>query len=756
MRVKRKLISILCASAIAAAMMPVTSFAAFNDNWFDGENIENGRIEGEYLANIVEKNGVEESKSRTGAKGEALLRFGADKNGMYDADNQPYVTYEVFAEKSGVYTMYTVASINPTTKGANYGVWSPYTITINGDSSFAFEGTAHTASNTALGTTHYAYASGNNQFAKYKAPIYLQAGKNEIKYTITGGRETDGKSQFELDYFTFEYEGNNEEFIKVNAEDAIGGYAQGIVATEDTNADGGAYYAVNGAQFNKGEAATADPVYLDFIVNAPHTGEYTLEFAGGHPRAYLSPMAIVINGDEVNRIKNYDESKLADGYATNDPNTYNPDLVGEVLKASDFWKFTSKKTVTLNKGINKVRVQADYPRKNGTKDQHLFYLDYLKFTPVSTGPVEGESGTIVGGKEWEPVSGASGGKFMRFSANASTTPVASATYTVIAPAAGTYDVYFDMAGYINATDDASYAPIKFKVDENDAVRLNTAGNFITEKGGTADTALEATVTKEDSINIDDSNGNFNGKFARYKLIGGIVLTKGSHTISFIADKVLNNTHMYFALDKFELVPESGQELQSVSLNIPNQTIAATETANATISLIDTNNTLMSSDNAAVTYTSSTPGVASVSEDGTITAHNPGKTLITATVDGKEDTKAVYVYDADNPFVIISAAIKGGMVDVETSVGSAVGNDGLTTVPTLIAAEYNPLGEFKTTIDNVVTAEMNVNKNTADTGSNPVIRHNMIDIEDSYENVDIFAWDSLEGLGSMFSVTEAVK
>ncbi len=745
---RRKLISMLCASAIALSMMSVTGFAAFNSDWSDG-NPATGRIEGEFAANILKTNGTSVEQVRGSASGGKTLRF----NDTYNPDNQPYVIYEIFAEKSGIYEMHARTSIHATSAKGQCDLFSPYTITINNSDTFSFEGAAQ-----ARISQFYKYGAASGEiFAGYNAPVYLEAGKNEIKFTITGASKNGGgKYLFEIDFFTFEYKEDNTEFVKVSAENAIGGSKLGGYApAANEKADGGSYYQINSTEVANGEKL--DDTYLDYIVNAPHTGEYVLEFAASHPRQYLSPMSIVINGDVENRIKNYDESKIENGYATNAPNTYNPDLVGEVLTANDFWKFTTKKTVTLNKGINKVRVKADYPRKNGEQDQYLFYLDYLKFTPVATGPVEGESGTPVGCKEWEPVSGASGGKFMRFSANASTTPVASSTYTIIAPVEGRYDVYFDMAGYIDAIDaNSSFAPIKFKVDENDAVRLNTAGNFITEKGGTADTALEATVTKEGSIDIDDSNGNFNGKFARYKLIDGIELTKGSHTISFIADAVVNNTHMYFALDKFELVPVSGQELESVSLNIQNQTIATTETANATISLIDINNTMMSSDNAAVTYTSSKPGVASVSEDGTITAHNPGKTLITATVDGKEDTKAVYVYDAANPFVIINAAIKEGVVDVETAVGSAVGDAGLTTVPILIAAEYNPSGGLKTTLDNLVTAEMNVNKNTADTGSNPVVRHTVIDIADSYENVDIFAWDSLEGLGSMFSITEAIK
>lgn len=747
MKIQKTFLSLLCAASITATAMPATASAAFNANWFDA-NLATGRIEGEYAANIIEANGTYKEFARGSASGGKTLRF----EDTYDANNQPYVIYEVFAEKSGIYEMHARTSIDATSARGQYKNFSPYSITINNRYTFSFEGSAH-----AKMSGFYKYGASGEIFGGYDGLVYLEAGKNEIKYTITGKRNIDAKYLFEIDFFTLEYKGDNMDVIKVNAEDAIAGYAQGVAAVSDAAADGGAYYQVNGSEFERGTASAAEPVYLEYAVYAPHAGEYVLEFAASHPREYISPVSVIINDDTANKIANYDSTKLVEGYATNAPNAYNHELTATVLSGNDFWKFTAKKSVTLKAGYNKVRVNADIPRKNGTKDQYLLFLDYLKFTPVSTGPIEGETGVPVGCRAWEPVSGASGGQFMRFSANAATTPVASSTYNVIAPAAGSYDVYFDMAGYIEPIDaDSSYAPIKFKVDETEAVRLNTAGKFITKKGGAADTELEATVTKEDSLNIDDSNGNFNGKFARYKLIGGIELTKGPHTISFIADTVLNNTHMYFALDKFEIVPAGGQNVNVVSLNIPAQTLAIGETTTAATSLIDTNNALMPSDNANVVYTSSKPGVASVSEDGTITAHNPGKALITAAIDGKEDTKVVYVYDAANPFVVVNAAIKGGSVDVETAVGSAVGTTGLTTVPTLIAAEYNTVGGLKSTFDRVTTAEMAVNKNTADTGSNPVIRHNMISIEDSSRNIDILVWDSLDGLKPMFSVTEAGK
>lgn len=751
---KRKVLSLFCATAMAATAMPVSALAAFNANWFDGTNIENGRVEAEYAANIVESNGTVESKERTDAKGGALLRFGNDKNGEYDENNAPYLKYEVFAEKEGIYTLYAVTSVNPTTGAANYGAWSPYTVTVNGSDTFAFEGTAHSVSGTALGTAHMGYGSGNNQFARYDAPVYLKAGKNEIKFTITDGRPSDGKSQFELDYFTFEYKGNDVDFIKVNAEDAIGGYAKGIASVSDANADGGVYYQVNGAEFTRGDAANAEPVYLDYNVYAPHAGEYVLEFAANHPRAYLSPMSVIINGTD--KITNYDSDKLVDGYATNDAGTYNPELSADVLTESDFWKFTSKKTVTLKEGFNTVRVNADVPRKNGAKDQYLIYFDYLKFTPISTDAIEGESGAKTNFKDDALTETASGGTFAKVH---DTKNYASIKYVVAVPKDGTYDMYMDMAGYIDVTNVASFAPVKLKVDDNEQFRLNTAGDFFTDASGTKVT-LEATVSKEAALAIDDPDNRFDNEFATYKLLTPLTLTKGIHEVSFVIDEAgaHNEGRRFFAIDKFSLVPTTGQTMGTVALKLDTQAIAVGETTVAAVSTTDTDGAKMSKDGMSISYSSSEPGVVTVAEDGTVTANSAGKTVVTVTVEAdgvvKEASKVMYVYDAENPFIVIGAVKKGIGVDVETTVGSAAGSTGITTVPTLIAAGYSVIDGVKTTFDDIEKAAMNVNKNTSMTGSNPVVRHNPIELVGKYEKVDVFTWVDIETLVPMFSITEA--
>lgn len=387
MEIRKKVLSLFCAAAMTAVVMPSTTLAAFNGKWFDA-NTTNGRVEGEYAANIRESNGANESKTRTGAQAGALLRFDNAKNGKYNASNQPYVKYEVFAEKSGIYTMYICSSINPAAMPGTIGfnnnnAWSPYSIEINNQGSFAFEGSIHNISTTPIGTEKKKYGTTLDQFAIYNAPVYLEAGKNEVKFTIIGGRQSDGNSQLEIDYFTFEYKGSNKDSITVDLEEAIGGNAASFTKKSDTAASGGSYYQANSSDFAHGTASSANDLYVDFAVYAPRDGKYSLEFAGSRPSKALSPISITINNDT--KIVNYDSSKFdSNGYAGDD--SISPDVKAESL-SGDFYKFTGNNTVVLKKGLNKVRVQADIAAKNGDNDRYSFYIDYLKFISADSSVV---------------------------------------------------------------------------------------------------------------------------------------------------------------------------------------------------------------------------------------------------------------------------------------------------------------------------------------------------------------------------------
>ncbi|MBP3360360.1 MAG: Ig-like domain-containing protein [Clostridia bacterium] len=743
---KRKILSLLCVLTMAAAMIPTAALAEetyFNAQWFDG-NAETRKVQAEVDANIAEIHGTRAADTvrKTSTATNTYLKL----SDTYDDADKPYVRYEIFAEKSGMYMMYIKSNTPAISSSGNYTMHSPYAVEINNAGAFSIDGSIHTENalgqTNLIGTTYYKEGTTHYQYARFSVPVYLNEGKNDIKFVVTGKRGVDATYNFQLDFFTFEYMNDGAEII-VNAEDTIGGNAS-IADVAESNATGGKYYYLY-------KNNSTENVYADYAVYAPVEGEYELEFAGTHPRTYLSGFSVAVNGKKFVTHGGVDETT---GYPDA---TISDDVTTEAITAPDFMKYTTKETVHLNKGVNIVRAQTETPnRQSSTASRVLFGLDYIKFTSAVMPAVEAETITtnVLDGSACGriPTTGSSGEMLYMINIPATkdtesglynTIGAAELKYTVNVPVEGNYDMYIDMCGYVEA-DDVNYsyrAPIKMKVDNGDAQRLAAEGTYTNKDKST--THLEGNITKAANLDVGTAYDHIiaaavAGYFGKYKLNTPLNLTAGLHEITFIVDDVAANSVALAALDKFELKME--QTANTVVVKAYDNTLTEGEMTAVTANVFDAHGILMEGD---VTYTSSAPEIASVDESGNITANNVGRAIITATANGKMATTEIYVYDADNKFVILGAEKLSDGVNVK----SVIGDTELTSVPELIAATYHDVIGTDSTLDDVGTVHMTV-------GNNGSVSNTKIEVENMTKNAVVFAWDSLKGMIPLYGKTIA--
>lgn len=739
---KRKILSLLCVAAMAAALIPTSVFAEetyFNGQWFDGNN-ETRKVQAEVDANIAEINGTRVADTVRGTNKYLKL------SGTYDASNKPYVRYEIFAEKAGMYMMYIKSNTPAISSSGNYTMHSPYAVVINNSGNISFDGSIHTenasGATNLIGTTYYKEGTKHYQYARFSTPVYLNEGKNDVKFVVTGARAADTTYNLQLDYFTFEYMNDGSEII-VGAENTIGGNAS-ITEVTDANAIGGKYYHLYKNNYSEN-------VYSDYAVYAPVAGEYTLEFAGTHPRTYLSGFSVSVNGKKftthggVDATTGYPDATLSD------------DVTAATITKYDFIKYTAKETVHLNKGVNIVRAQSETTNKlSDTASRVLFGLDYIKFTPATMPSVEAETITtnVLEGSSCGRTlaTGASGEMLYMINVGATKDAdtnlyningVAELKYTVNAPVAGNYDMYIDMCGYVEA-DDVNYsyrAPIKLKVDNDEAVRLATAGTYTNKDKSKTD--LEGNITKVTDLDVGTSSdaiiaNAIAGFFGRYKLTTPLNLTAGVHEITFIVDDVAANSVALAAVDKFELKME--QMADAIILNASDNTLIKEETATVESTVIDTAGVAM---DATVTYTSSAPEIASVDANGNITANNLGRAVITATAGNATATAEIFVFDDANKFIILGAEKLADGVNVK----SVIGDESPSSVPALIAATYGEVNGIAATLDGVVSGAMTV-------GNNGSVSNTKITIDGMADKAVVYAWDSLAGMAPLFGKTIA--
>lgn len=646
---KKRLFCSLIVLALLVSLLPAGVLADFYGD--AGESII---IEGEWC---TEWNGTKSPNysDSTTTSAVTLLNASGEK---FDSSNKPYLRYEIYVDKSGLYNM-EIRSSNPSQQYV-----SDFSVAINGEEGIIF-GRKSDTSLMALFNLN---------------SVYLEAGKNVITFYIESDRQLYGKGGYllYLDWFKLTYSGAMTDEIMVSVENTYGGYA--------SSADVASVQATGGYYRQLYKHSTDQKIYRDYAVFAPFSGEYELEICGSLKAKTISEFTVKVNDAEpINADtdttvikKNFDDTKLLN-------------------------LMLAKNTVSLNKGFNRVRVQAETVRTDGTNTGYLFCLDYLKFSAVSQPSKEAEE---IGESSYayvDSASGVSNGKYLAVVIPAKDIKEKNAekilSYSVLIPEDGAYSMSMSMSGYVEPTDNHAYrAPVKMKVDDGEAFRLALSGTYY-NRSTTDKSNIIGTIAKNSSITMSGGSygGNFTGFFGNYSLNEPLNLKKGMHTISFVIDDVsLNAQNALFALDSFELLPVSAQLPVSVKLFADNQTIKKDGTAAITALVFDENGTVIPTGNYNLSFSSVESGIANVDEFGYVTGVFPGKTAVNVkATNGQSSAEAdidIIVYNEANPFIITEARRTAGGISIS---GTASGD--ITTQPVIIAASYDKESSIPTSI-----------------------------------------------------------
>ena len=731
----RKGILTAVAAALAFCHMPVYagSETYFNNSFFDGT----AWIEAE--ENIYLSNGasVEESIGSN-----TYITLNGD---TFDDADKPYLSYKIFAEKQGEYSLEFVSSTVPESIVSDWQNWSPFSISINDETPIAINGTlliawATTGAENLFGTRYIA-VNGVYSYAKYRIPVHLNAGENILTFTVEGKKDIDEGYHFSLDGFSLNYLRDNSDCIFVSANEAFAG--NGYMNTvSDANAEGGAYN-----QLYRSDLSAA--IYADYMVYSDHDGEFRLDFSGSHPRRYLSGWSL-----DINRTQKILTGNDTDGDGYDDAYSNEVTAVCEYVNDVDYVGYMANRTAHLKKGVNIVRLAAESPRTDGKNTGYLFNFDCMKFTPVSAPEAEAES---IGTKtQYEHIdsaaSGVSGGKY-----TAVVIPVSKdedgkviglkgkseLSYSVIIPRDDSYELEMDMSGYVEATDAHMYrAPVKLRVDDGEEIRLVCGGSYYNMEGDQQ--KMDATISKIMQLSLSGGayGGNFEGYFARYRLNEPLQMDAGVHTITFIIDEIArNNSNALFALDKFSLVP-TGE-------GVPDTAVAAAENSavicggrtQLSLKVFDPEGIMVDNDDLNIVYSSDKPAVASVDENGIVTGKNAGSAVITVRAEGygesAESKCNIYVFNGQCPIIVT-----GVTAEDNNTIISCVNGNKVSIVPTFIAVRYNITnGEDSSFVD--------VKTKSVDVKTPGVTADHTLAADNTADRTVVYVWDNTEDMHSYY-------
>lgn len=763
MKKVKKVFGILCALTMLTSVMPIAAFAEGSGFYADGKV----RIEGEWYTSGAEVHatGVKPNTSIPGESEGLNLTSGSV---AYDENDKPYVSYSVYLPNTGIYELEYVA--NYIADEGTHAWLSPFSVSLNNGDAVMFTG--DTPYNGAV-TTYEQLTRDNGVYGRYKLPVYLEAGTNKITFTVEGARYGNGSSTdyvFYLDYFQFTYKGVASNTITVEAEALTAGNVPSgnIAPMTATAANGGIYY-----QFN---AVKEEGAYLEYTVFSAITGDYQLLIAGNNTdytpalKGWDGGYSIVIN----------DGQSISVGSAEGQPS----DVTTLAHYADTLDAMAANKTVTLKKGLNKVRVLLDKPANNGN---HVMQLDYIEFSPIAnTVAIEAESVNPAYVNGYTPKGGTSWivndiptttGSITALDFNIVLRSAAGAvgndslenhpggieiTYAVYIPKDGSYDMSINMAGYVEDTEASSYyLPVKLRFDDNEAFRLacEGVGTYVENDGQTPEVQPEATIEKLESLGVTgagttkDGYQNHSGFYNTYRLLVPQELSAGMHTITFVLSDLpgrgysANASRGKFSLDSFVLTAEDYvPEPASAILTAEKQTLVVGDSAELFVQLFDENGVSVADDGSEIIYKSSAPGVADA-EGGILTAYNTGTATITATVHDVEAKLDVIVYNEEAPFVITGVSKAGGKISI-----SGVYAGYTAPEASIITAGYGVENGITTTLTGMEPERAFPDASEV----HPGMIWTQTLTEDAAivnsERIAVFVWDSIDDMKPLYNVT----
>lgn len=370
----------------------------------------------------------------------------------------------------------------------------------------------------------------------------------------------------------------DDDVIKINGEDYTDTNSMAFIDTRD-EADGKSI-----ARFQIAGEPTEDGRWAEYTVDIPEGGVYKIASVNSklnRDAAWYSDFNIRIDNGE---------------YIKADT------LKSEVYNESKALMHYSIGTFELSDGEHKIRFMADTKSAGGA---YVFLIDFIELTPVAAEKpdysvkIEGETptsieGTSEGGILAKP--SASGGKFLNFSKKDEPDGgafVVNYNYTI--SKTGDYNLYYTGAnvssGYV------SKAKISF--DGSEYIDIDSEKfAFISNSG------------------IED----YDSTIRNYVYTNSIVLDEGEHIVSIKIDnkKEQGSGDPYlYLLDYMEFVP-NGAEVEASSKNFGSLNVNKL-ILSGSLSGYPKNDF----SGADVVYTSKTPYIAEVGEDGTVKVHGDG-------------------------------------------------------------------------------------------------------------------------------------
>lgn len=536
-------------------------------------------------------------------------------------------------------------------------------------------------------TINNAELSGINQVQEidvntrvYSAITNLSAGENKIRFTVTGERANGGDENlfglFHLFYVNVTPNGSKTivdgNTLVVEAEDYETATHSLTQRTDNASSCyGGDYYHTS---------VRNTSVTLTYNVSVENEGFYDMTLYASSKEDYLGRYEVLINGTSIGDMK--------------DGGVFASYKRGVCNNATWMIREFSPVKVKLNKGANSLVIHSY--EGGPINSNYGFALDCFKFAPKTKLAFDDIDGT------------SSGTQYYGGAAKQLFTTSDPQTYTLDVPA-GTYDMYA-CAGSSVWTD--YLGTLSFKLGDGEYVAFTTSN-----------------VTKGEAVS---------GTAGHFKYNEPITLS-GNDTLEFKCTAAAavapsgGNANNYIMFDYFELVPRN-VAIGKADIDVTSNKLACGETMQASSKLYYENGYecgRYAVEN--VSYASSNTKVATVDENGLITANNPGVAEISVTYNDTYTARTtISVYDESGivPFSTSYDAETGNAVIKLTRV-----NDGTGDAAVIIGG-YNKEGGIPTSLTDV-KLESGVSPTR---GRVETVRKTV-----TGDKVRLFIWDSLSNM-----------
>lgn len=511
----------------------------------------------------------------------------------------------------------------------------------------------------------------------YNAITNLSAGENKIRFTVTGERANGGIASFFGLFHLF--------YVNVTPNTSKTIVDGNTLVVEAENYETATHSLTQGTHSTATNCYGQDyyytavrysPVTLTYNVSAENEGFYDMTLYGSSKETFLGRYEVLINGTSIGDMRDGGVFASYNRGVCNDPTW----MIREF----------SPVKVKLNKGANSLVIRSY--EGGPVNNNYGFALDCFKFASKTTLAFDDIGGAASGTQYY---GGAAKQMFNAASYNQ--------TYTLDVPA-GTYDMYVCAASSVWTP---YLGTLSFKLGAGEYVDFTTSN-----------------VTKGEALS---------GIAGHFKYNEPITLS-GNDTLEFSCTAVAaSGSNNYVLFDYFELVPRD-VAINRADIAVTSNKLACGETMQAIGKLYYENGYECGRYAVeSVSYASSNARVATVDENGLITAINPGVAEISVTYNGTYTASAkISVYD------------ESGIVPFSTSYDEATGkavikltriNDSTENAAVIIGA-YNAENGVRTSFADVqLESDINPTRGRVKTVRKTV----------TGDNVCVFVWDSLSGM-----------